>query len=113
MKKVTTKSKHTENDDLRAEYDFSSAVRGKHYKPLHKGYSVHVHQMDGTTVIQHFTLEEGTVMLDPDIREVFPDSEAVNTALRSLITLLRQFPDKNKSGVKRGRITQKQQQPTP
>jgi hypothetical protein len=111
--KKTTKSKPVENDDLRPEYDFSGAIRGKHYKPLHKGYSVHLHQTDGTTLIQQVALEEGAVMLDPDVREVFPDSEAVNTALRSLITLMRQLPGKDQPRAQKGRRGQKQQQPTP
>ena len=32
------------------EYDFSKAERGKFYRPLDKGYKVHVHQSDGTIV---------------------------------------------------------------
>jgi hypothetical protein len=40
--------------------------------------------------VQYFTLEEGAVMLEPDVREYFPDSEAVNKALRSLIMLIPQ-----------------------
>jgi len=58
---------------------------------------VHIHKADGTTVVQHFKLEEGTVMLQPDVREYFPDSEAVNTALRSLIALMAQMPSKRKA----------------
>ena len=49
MKKVT-KADSSENDELRSEYDFRGAVRGKHYKPLHEGYTVHIHQADGTTL---------------------------------------------------------------
>ena len=43
------------------EYDFSKAVRGKHYKPLHEGYSVHIHKADGTTIVEHYKLEDGAV----------------------------------------------------
>jgi hypothetical protein len=86
-------SKTTEPDDeMLPEYDFSKAERGKFYKPLNKGYSTHVHQADGTTVINHYTLAEGTVLLEPDVRAVFPDSESVNAALRSLIDLMGHFP---------------------
>jgi hypothetical protein len=88
MKKATTEPLKTTEDEMRPEYDFRGAVRGKCYKPLHEGYTVHVHRADGTTIVQHFTLEEGTVMLQPDVREYFPDSEAVNKALRCLIPLL-------------------------
>jgi len=73
---------------MRPEYDFTGGVRGKHYKDLRQGYTVKVHQSDGTTLVQHFKLEEGTVVLEPDVRRYFPDSEAVNTALRCLIPLL-------------------------
>jgi hypothetical protein len=95
MKKATTELLKTVEDEMRPEYDFRGAVRGKYYKPLHRGYTVHVHRADGTTIVQHFKLEEGTVMLQPDVREYFPDSEAVNTALRSLITLMTQMPSKS------------------
>ena len=74
------------------EYDFSRAERGKFYKPLQNGYSTHAHQEDGTTVINHYSLSEGTVLLEPDVRAVFPDSESVNTALRSLIDLMENLP---------------------
>ena len=79
-------------DDMLPEYDFSKAERGKFYKPLHQGYTTHVHQADGTTVVNHYTLTEGTVLLEPDVRAVFPDSEAVNAALRSLIDLMGRLP---------------------
>jgi len=51
-------------DDMRPEYDFSGGVRGKFYKEYMKGTNV--------------------VLLDPDVAEVFPDSRAVNEALRVL-----------------------------
>ena len=73
---------------MRPEYDFSRAERGKFYKPLDQGYRVHVEQEDGVTVVNHFTLAEGTILLEPDVRAYFPDSESVNTALRSVIDLM-------------------------
>jgi len=54
-------------DDMRPEYDFSGGVRGKFYKEYMKGTNV--------------------VLLDPDAAEVFPDSQAVNEALRGLAQL--------------------------
>ncbi len=83
------------------EYDFSNAVRGKFYKPLDQGYSVEVRMDDGTTVVHEFRLQEGAVLLEPDVREYFPDSEAVNKALRSLIELLSQMPDKGTISARR------------
>lgn len=73
--------------EVRAEYDFGNGVRGKHHKAYREGHKVKVRKEDGTVVIQHFKLEEGAVMLEPDVREYFPDSESVNKALRSLIEL--------------------------
>jgi hypothetical protein len=86
----TTKKK--KNEEMRAEYDFSKAERGKFYRPLDKGYTVHVTQSDGTTVVNHYTLAEDTVLLAPDVLEYFSDSESVNEALRSLIQLMEKVP---------------------
>lgn len=38
---------------------------------------------------------EGTnvVCLDPDVREVFPDSESVNRALRALVQIIKERSD--------------------
>lgn len=70
MKKVA-KSAQAKNDEMRPEYDFRGAERGKHYEPLHEGYTVQIHQPDGTTVVEHYKLEEGTVMSQ------MPDAKAV------------------------------------
>ncbi|HEX7371563.1 MAG TPA: hypothetical protein VF372_02015, partial [Thermodesulfobacteriota bacterium] len=59
-------------DELRPEYefDYSKAVRGKYYRRL---------------------LEEGAnvVVLDTDVAKAFPNSAAVNEALRSLLIITR------------------------
>ena len=73
-------------------YDFSKAKRGKFYRPLDTGYKVHAHQSDGTIVVNHYTLAEGTVLLAPDVREYFSDSQTVNEVLRSLIHLMEKVP---------------------
>ena len=78
-------------DDLRPEYDFArmkGGVQGKYYKSYRAGHTVKIHNQDGTTKVQHFTLAEGAVLLEPDVHAYFPDSEAVNTALRCLIPLV-------------------------
>ncbi|MBE7551805.1 MAG: hypothetical protein HUU15_04320 [Candidatus Brocadiae bacterium] len=77
-----------EDNDIQPEYDFSGGVRGKHYRAYREGHTVRIHEADGTVTVQYFTLEEGAVLLDPDVREYFPDSEAVNRALRGLIALI-------------------------
>ena len=64
------KAKARKTDDLRAEYDFSGGVRGKHHEAYRRGTNV--------------------VFLDPDVAEVFRDSAAVNRALRLLLTLARE-----------------------
>jgi hypothetical protein len=63
-------------------------VRGKYYKAYRAGHKVVIHQVDGTTSIQYFRLEEGAVMLEPDVRKYFSSSESVNKALRSLIAII-------------------------
>jgi len=58
------------NDDLRPEYKLSelkNRVRGKYYERYREGTNV--------------------VLLAPDVMEVFPDSDSVNSALRMLIKL--------------------------
>jgi hypothetical protein len=61
---------NTVDPDMKAEYDFSKGIRGKYAKRYEEGTNV--------------------VVLAPDVAAVFPTSEAVNTALRALITLARQ-----------------------
>ena len=56
-----------DDDDIRPEYDFTNAVRGKYYERYRQGTNV--------------------VLLEPDVAAAFPDSEAVNEALRSLLQL--------------------------
>ncbi len=70
--------------DMRREYDFSKGVRGKHWRAYRQGHSVRITKADGQVVEHHFTLEDGAVMLDPDLKARYPDSESVNRALRSL-----------------------------
>ncbi len=52
--------------EMRPEYDFSRAVRGKYQKRLAK---------EGSNV----------VVLEPDIAKAFPDSASVNEALRVVL----------------------------
>jgi hypothetical protein len=65
-------------------------VRGKYAQAYQQGHTVRVRQEDGTVVTQYFTLEDGVVLLTPDVRAYFPDSESVNRALRGLISLIPQ-----------------------
>ncbi len=76
--------------EMLSEYDFRGkrSVRGKYYRAYRQGHTVKIHQDNGAVTVQHFTLDEGTIVLDPDVREYFPTSEIANQALRSLIALI-------------------------
>lgn len=100
MKKVSAKRHSAEDTEMLPEYDFRGGVRGKHYKAYRRGHTVKIHKIDGTTEVQYFTLQDGAVMLEPDVRKYFPDSHAVNSALRTLITLI---PKKRETAVKANR----------
>ena len=100
MKKVSTKAARGEGNGMRAEYDFTGGVRGKHYRAMQAGYTITIHQADGTLVTKEVKPKEGAVILAPDVREYFPDSESVNATLRSLIRLI---PQKRTSVAKRAK----------
>jgi len=56
--------------ELLDEYDFSQGVVGKYAKQYAEGTNI--------------------VLLDPDVAKVFPDSKAVNQALRALAQIIEQ-----------------------
>lgn len=62
---MSQKAERDGSDEMRPEYDFTGAVRGKYYERYRTGTNV--------------------VWLDPDIAEIFPTSQNVNDALRVLI----------------------------
>ncbi|MBD2136685.1 hypothetical protein H6F32_03565 [Anabaena sp. FACHB-1237] len=76
------------DEDMLPEYNFTGGIRGKHYQDYRRGHTVTIHQEDGTIIVQHYDLKEGTIIIDPDIRDYFPDAESVNHALRTLIKLI-------------------------
>ena len=84
------KANNSHKDDMLPEYDFKSkkGVRGKYANTLKQGYSIRVTNDDGTVTVKQFVLRENAVVLDPDVKVYFPDSESVNRALRSLIELI-------------------------
>jgi len=69
-------NKETDSDML-DEYDFSDGVRGKYVERFAKGCNV--------------------VVLDPDVAEIFTDSESVNQALRALAEIIRNQAEKGQS----------------
>ncbi len=66
---MNPKNNSEPEDEMRDEYDFSGGVRGKFYR-----------QSPEITNL---------VLLDPDVAEVFRDSEAVNQALRTLTNIVK------------------------
>ena len=59
------KARHDRQAEMLQEYDFSKGIRGKYAKRYAEGTNV--------------------VVLSPDVAKVFPTSESVNEALRTLV----------------------------
>jgi hypothetical protein len=57
-----------------------------YYRQYRKGHTVRISKKDGSIEEHHFTEEDGSIMLDPDVRKYFPDSKSVNKALREYLT---------------------------
>lgn len=70
MKKETSKTRNTavDEDEILPEYDLTGSVRGKYA----------ARNAEGTNLVR----------LDPDVTKVFPDSAAVNSALRALVKII-------------------------
>ena len=65
---------NNKDDDILDEYDFSGGIRGKY---INRGAKTsHV------------------VVLEPDVAEVFTDSESVNQALRGLLPIINEQAEK-------------------
>jgi hypothetical protein len=60
--------------DMLDEYDFSGGIRGKYVGRFAEGCNV--------------------IVLDPDVAQVFPDSESVNHALRALAEIIQHQSEK-------------------
>ncbi len=88
MRKGRSKAALADQDGMRAEYDFTGGVRGKHFRAMQAGYTITVHKPDGSTVVKEVKPMGGAVILAADVREYFSDSESVNATLRSLIRLI-------------------------
>ncbi|MGQ0561768.1 MAG: hypothetical protein ACT443_07840 [Gemmatimonadota bacterium] len=69
MKKETPKKNQAvDEDDILPEYELTGGVRGKYA----------ARYAEGTNIVR----------LDPDVAKVFPDSAAVNDALRALVKII-------------------------
>ena len=109
MKNEDTKSFNDDPDKMKAEYDFSkmkAGVRGKYSKAYRSGHEVRIHKKNGSTEVQFFGLKDGAIMLDPDVRTYFPNSDAVNKALRALITIIPEKQKEESSEQSAGEITE-------
>lgn len=104
MKKAKVNHHSSAKGDMRPEYDFrgKQGVRGKYYRAYRQGHTVKIREADGTVTVRHFTLADGAVMLEPDVRAYFPNSNAVNKALRSIIALV-PGRDKRRTNFSKGR----------
>jgi hypothetical protein len=69
MKKSSVKRR---DSPMRSEYDFSKGVRGKYAQRFQKGTNI--------------------VVLAPEVAEMFPDSAAVNDALKALVQIAKRRP---------------------
>jgi len=65
---------NNEREPMLEEYDFSGGVRGKYAARFVQGSQV--------------------IVLDPDVAQVFSDSESVNRALRALVNIIQEQSEK-------------------
>ncbi len=66
--------KTDEEKEMLDEYDFTGGVRGKYFERVAKRKNV--------------------IVLEPDVAEVFTDSESVNQALRGLLPIIQKQAEK-------------------
>ncbi len=66
--------KTIEEDEMLDEYDFTGGVRGKY--------------------IDRVAKRKNMIVLEPDVAEVFTDSESVNQALRGLLPIIQKQAEK-------------------
>jgi len=79
-KRTNRKPLKTRELEMRPDYDFSGAVRGKYFKRY----------LESTNV----------VVLDPDIAKRFKNSASVNNALRTYLQTTKQGPDARTTRVR-------------
>lgn len=74
-----------EAETLRDDYDFSDGTRGRYRHFGGQARTLKVHHPDGSVTVETVA---PAIELDPDVRHYFPNSKAVNKALRGLIELI-------------------------
>ena len=80
MKKASNRSKSLPQEDSLDRYDLGKATRGRHAGKLKMGTPMR--------------------RLDDDLAEIFPNSAAVNAALRAIVALGNVLPRPKKAGRK-------------
>jgi hypothetical protein len=53
-----------------------------------RGHTVKIRHDDDTVTVQRFIPDKAAVLLDKDVKAFFPNAEAVNNALRTLINII-------------------------
>lgn len=66
--------KNNEENEMLDEYDFTDGVRGKY--------------------VNRTANRKNIIILEPDVAEVFTDSESVNQALRALLPIIQKQAEK-------------------
>lgn len=66
--------KQNKKTEILDEYDFTDGVRGKY--------------------VERLTNRKNVIVLEPDVAEVFTDSESVNQALRELLPVIQKQAEK-------------------
>lgn len=67
-------TKPNEDEEMLEEYDFTGGVRGKY--------------------VDRVARRQNLIILEPDVAEVFTDSESVNQALRGLLPVIQKQAEK-------------------
>ena len=75
---------------MRAEYNFTGGVRGKHYHAMQAGYTITIHKADGTTVVKEVQPKVGVrqsvpVLIDRGVlalEEIYAGGGADDVMLR-------------------------------
>lgn len=74
MRKENMSEKQNKETEMLDEYDFSGGVRGKY--------------------VERILSRKNVIILEPDVAEVFTDSESVNQALRGLLPVIQKQAEK-------------------
>jgi deoxyadenosine/deoxycytidine kinase len=69
------------NEEMLDEYDFSNGIRGKYVSRFKDGCNV--------------------IIIDPDVADIFNDSESVNKALRSIAHIIRNEMNRHNQAINR------------